>query len=46
MPDTTSYLLLGLTVIAAIMGLFVGSTWLRFRTLGKQVEKIKRNSRN
>lgn len=42
MPDTTGYLLLGLTVIAAIMSVFVGSTWLRFRTLAKQAEKIKR----
>jgi hypothetical protein len=40
-PDTMSYLLLGLTVAALLVGGYVVSMFVRFRNLQKDAETLK-----
>ncbi|MFO7321607.1 MAG: hypothetical protein DIU68_007745 [Chloroflexota bacterium] len=41
-PDTGSYLILGLAVIAVIMAILLASMAIRYRNLRKDVETIRR----
>lgn len=41
MPDTTSYLYLGLGVVGAIVGLYIISLYLRFANARKDVELLE-----
>ncbi len=41
-PQTTDYLILGLAVVFAILGLFVASLVIRYRSLEKDVQVIEK----
>lgn len=41
MPDTTSYLYLGLTVVTVILGGYIGSVIIRFRSAFKDVQLLE-----
>ena len=41
MPDTGAYLILGLVVVAVIMGGFILSMVVRFRSLSRDIELIR-----
>ncbi len=43
-PQTTDYLILGLVVVFAILGLFVASLVIRYRNLEKDVQLIEKLS--
>ncbi len=45
-PDTASYLYLGLTVIGSIVALFVGQTLYRHRTLTRQLKQVEELARD
>ncbi|MBZ0302039.1 MAG: hypothetical protein K8J31_19980 [Anaerolineae bacterium] len=42
MPDTGSYLLLGLAVTTVILGFYTLSLWLRQRNLDRDLELIRK----
>lgn len=41
MPDTNAYLYLGLTVVFAVLGLYVAATFVRFRNTRKELDVLE-----